>query len=214
MFDFPQTTYFGKLIPKTKFYDKLTIDKKVERSFIDQIASVRWVHKLSADTLNVSKGNTVDEIEVFLIKLKTPELDINVLKQMDRQLPYHLIFILEFDGKIQVWTSYKEESTGAAFKVGSYYHTDWVTEDSFSLSITGFNMDTVYENLVRQIAGDTLAQVQDERLKESVERQAEREKLEKEIERLRKKIRNEKQFNRQVELNKQLKILLRKMEEQ
>ena len=213
MFDFPQTTYFGKLIPKTKFYDKLTIDKKVERSFIDQIASVRWVHKLSADTLNVSKGNTVDEIEVFLIKLKTPELDINVLKQMDRQLPYHLIFILEFDGKIQVWTSYKEESTGAAFKVGSYYHTDWVTEDSFSLSITGFNMDTVYENLVRQIAGDTLAQVQDESLKESVERQAEREKLEKEIERLRKKIRNEKQFNRQVELNKQLKSLLKQLEE-
>ena len=214
MLNFPQTTYFGKLVPKNKFYDKLTIDKKLERSFIDQIASVRWVHKLSADTLNVSKGNTVDEIEVFLIKLKTPELDINVLKQMDRQLPYHLIFILEFDGKIQVWTSYKEESTGAAFKVGSYYHTDWVTEDSFSLSITGFNMDTVYENLVRQIAGDTLAQVQDESLKESVERQAEREKLEKEIERLRKKIRNEKQFNRQVELNKQLKILLRKMEEQ
>ena len=214
MFDFPQTTYFGKLIPKTKFYDKLTIDKKVERSFIDQIASVRWVHKLSADTLNVSKGNTVDEIEVFLIKLKTPELDINVLKQMDRQLPYHLIFILEFDGKIQVWISYKEESTGAAFKVGSYYHTDWVTEESFSLSITGLNMDTVYENLVRQIAGDTLAQEQDESLKESVERNAAREKLEKEIERLRKKIRNEKQFNRQVELNKQLKILLRKMEEQ
>lgn len=213
MFDFPQTTYFGKLIPKTKFYDKLTIDKKVERSFIDQIASVRWVHKLSADTLNVSKGNTVDEIEVFLIKLKTPELDINVLKQMDRQLPYHLIFILEFDGKIQVWTSYKEESTGAAFKVGSYYHTDWVTEDSFSLSITGLNMDTVYENLVRQIAGDTLAQVQDESLKESVERQAEREKLEKEIERLRKKIRNEKQFNRQIELNSELKELKKKLSE-
>ena len=213
MLGLPQTTYFGKLIPKTKFYDKLTIDKKVERSFIDQIASVRWVHKLSADTLNVSKGNTVDEIEVFLIKLKTPELDINVLKQMDRQLPYHLIFILEYDGKKQVWTSYKEESTGAAFKVGSYYHTDWVTEDSFSFSITGLNMDTVYENLVRQIAGDTLAQLQDESLKESVERKAAREKLEKEIERLRKKIRNEKQFNRQIELNSELKELKKKLSE-
>ena len=213
MFDFPQTTYFGKLIPKTKFYDKLTIDKKVERSFIDQIASVRWVHKLSADTLNVSKGNTVDEIEVFLIKLKTPELDINVLKQMDRQLPYHLIFILEFDDKIQVWTSYKEKSTGTAFKVGSYYHTDWVTEDSFSFSITGLNLDTIYENLVRQIAGETLAKENNESLKESVERQAEREKLEKEIERLRKKIRNEKQFNRQIDLNKQLKMLLKRMDE-
>ena len=209
MLNFPQTTYFGKLVPKNKFYDKLTIDKKLERSFIDQITSIRWVHKLSADTLNVEKGSTVQEVEVFLVKLKTPELDINVLKQMDRQLPYHLIFILEFDGKIQVWTSYKEESTGAAFKVGSYYHTDWVTEDSFSFSITGLNLDTVYESLVRQIAGETLAKENDESLKETVERQAAREKLEKEIERLRKKIRNEKQFNRQVELNRQLKELLK-----
>ena len=120
-----------------------------------------------------------------------------------------MIFILEYDGKIQVCTSYKEESTGAAFKVGSYYHTDWVTEDSFSFSITGLNLDTVYESLVRQIAGETLAKENDESLKETVERQAAREKLEKEIERLRKKIRNEKQFNRQVELNRQLKELLK-----
>ena len=211
MFDFPQTTYFGKLIPKTKFYDKLTIDKKLERSFIDQITSIRWVHKLSADTLNVEKGSTVQEVEVFLVKLKTPELDINVLKQMDRQLPYHLIFILAFDGKIQVWTSYKEETTNSAFKVGSYYHTDWVTEETFSLRIEGLNMDTIYESLVRQIAGETLAKEKDESLKETVERQAAREKLEKEIEKLRKKIRNEKQFNRQVEMNKQLKILIKQL---
>ena len=211
MFNLPQTTYFGKLIPKTKFYDKLTIDKKLERSFIDQITSIRWVHKLSADTLNVEKGSTVQEVEVFLVKLKTPELDINVLKQMDRQLPYHLIFILAFDGKIQVWTSYKEETTNSAFKVGSYYHTDWVTEETFSLRIEGLNMDTIYESLVRQIAGETLAKEKDESLKETVERQAAREKLEKEIEKLRKKIRNEKQFNRQVEMNKQLKILIKQL---
>ncbi|MGB4092058.1 MAG: DUF4391 domain-containing protein, partial [Ruminococcus flavefaciens] len=106
-----------------------------------------------------------------------------------------------------------EESTNAAFKVGNYYHTDWVTEDTFSLRIDGLNMDTVYENLVRQIAGDTLAQENSESLKETVERQLEREKLTKEIEKLRAKIRKEKQFNRQVELNKQLKALLKQLEE-
>ena len=213
MFGLPESTYFGKLVPKNKFYDKLAIDKKLERSFIDQINSIRWVHKLSVDTLNVEKGGTVEEVEVFLIKLKTSELDLNVLRQMDRQLHYHLIFILEYEEQYQIWTGYKEESVNTAFKVGNYYHTDWVTEDTFSLRIDGLNMDTIYENLVRQIAGDTLTQENSESLKETVERQAAREKLTKDIEKLRAKIRNEKQFNRQVELNKQLKALMKQLEE-
>ena len=213
MFGLPEKTYFGKLVPKNKFYDKLSIDRKLERSFIDQIASIRWVHKLSADLLNVEKGSITEEVEVFLIKLKTSELDLNILRQMDRQMHYHLIFILEFEEQYQLWTSYKEESVSAAFKVGNYYHTDWVTEDTFTLKIDGLNMDTIYENLVRQIAGDTLAQENGESLKDTVERQAAREKLSKEIERLRAKIRRERQFNRQVELNAQLKVLLKKLEE-
>ena len=213
MFGLPDITYFGKIVPKNKFYDKLAIDKKLERSFIDQIASIRWLHKLSADTLNVEKGGTVEEVEVFQIKLKTSELDLNVLRQMDRQLHYHLIFILELEGQYQLWIGFKEESTNTAFKVGNYYHTDWVTEGTFSLRIDGLNMDTVYENLVRQIAGVTLTQENSESLKETVDRQAAREKLEKDIEKLRAKIRKEKQFNRQVELNKQLKELLKEAKE-
>ena len=212
MFGLPESTYFGKLVPKTKFYDKLSIDRKLERSFIDQIASIRWVHKLSADTLNVEQGSTVQEVEVFHIKLKTTEIDLNILRQMDKQLHYHLIFLLEYEGAYQLWTSYKEESVTTAFRVGNYYHTDWVTEDAFSLVIDGLNMDTVYENLVRQIAGDVLAQENAESLKETVERQAAREKLEKEIAKLRAKVRNEKQFNRQVELNTELKRLRKELE--
>lgn len=213
MFRLPENTYFGKLVPKNKFYDKLFIDKKLERSFIDQINSIRWVHKLSADTLNVSKGSMVDEVEVFLVKLKTSELDLNVLRQIDKQLHYHLIFILEFEEHYQLWTGYKEESTNTAFKVGNYYHTDWVTEESFSLRIDGLNMDTIYENLVRQIAGNELAKENNESLKDTVERQVAREKLEKEIEKLRVKVRKEKQFNRQIELNQQLKMLKKQLEE-
>lgn len=213
MLGLPESTYFGKLVPKNKFYDKLSIDKKLERSFIDQINSIRWAYKLSADTLNVAKGKAVEEVEVFLVKLKKSVLDLNVLRQMDKQLHYHLIFILEFEGQYQLWTGYKEESVNATFKVGKYYHTDWVTEDSFSLRIDGLNMDAIYENLVRQIAGIELAKENNESLKDTVERQVAREKLEKEIEKLRVKVRKEKQFNRQVELNKQLKALLKELED-
>ncbi|MBQ7265670.1 MAG: DUF4391 domain-containing protein [Firmicutes bacterium] len=213
MFALPEGTYFGKLVPKNKFYDKLTIDKKLERSFIDQIVSIRWIHKLSADTLNVEKGSIVEEVEVFHIKLKTKELDLNVLRQMDKQLHYHLIFILEYEEQYQLWTGYKEESINTAFKVGEYYHTDWVRTDTFDLKINGLNMDTVYEDLVRQIAGNTLARENGESLKESVERQQARDKLKKEIDKLRAKVRKKKQFNRQVELNKQLKTLVKQLEE-
>ena len=205
MIGLPESTYFGKLVPKTKFYDKLSIDRKLERSFIDQIASIRWVHKLSADTLNVEQGGIVREVEVFHIKLKTTEIDLNILRQMDRQLHYHLIFILEYEEQYQLWTGYKEESVNTAFKVGNYYHTDWVTEETFSLRIDGLNMDTIYENLVRQIAGGELAKENNESLKETVERQQARGKLEKDIEKLRARVRKEKQFNRQVELNAKLK---------
>ena len=209
MFGLPDRTYFGKLIPKNKFYNNLSIDRKLERSFIDQIVSIRWLHKLSTETLNVSKGSTVEEVEVFLIKLKNSTLDINVLQQIDRQLHYHLIFILEFEERYQLWTCFKEKTTNNTFKVDNYYHTTWVKEENFSLTIDGLNLDTIYESLVRQIAGKKLTKENNESLKETVERQMATEKREKEIEKLRTKIRNEKQFNRQVELNEQLKNLLK-----
>lgn len=212
MFGLPEKTFYGKTVPKNKFYQNLAVDRKTERSFVEQIASIQWVHKLSADTLNVEKGSIVEEVEVMLIKLKTAELDLNVLRQIDKGLHYHLIFILEFEERFQIWTCYKEESANQAFKVGNYYHTDKVTENNFSLKIDGLNMDIIYENLVRQIAGNALAKAREEDLKASVERDERRLQLEKQIAVLKSKMRREKQFNRQVEINAEIKRLNRELE--
>ena len=76
-------------------------------------------------------------------------------------------------------------------------------------------MDTVYENYVRQIAGDALhtsAADEPESLKESVERSKQIQLLQKQIVTLQKKIRSEKQLNRQMELNAELKRLKKYME--
>ena len=62
-----------------------------------------------------------------------------------------------------------------------YYHTDWVPEDQLEFHIDVLNMDAVYENLVRQIAGDALQAESDESLKESVQRDEKRKQLEKQI---------------------------------
>ena len=213
MLNLPKTTEFNKRIPKEKFYENLNVTPTLKKSFVDQVKVVYWRNKIASTTTNLANGTSVTEIEVFEIKLKTNHLDENVLRQMDREIPYHIIFLLEYEGKYQAWTAYKEASSGNnAYKVNQYYHTDWMTEEELPLKLDGLNMDTVYENFVFQIAGDTLQSESVDSLQEAVERDEKIRKLQKEIELLQAKIRKEKQLNVQIKLNKKLKELKKELE--
>ena len=214
MLGFPASTEFGKRIPKQKFYENLDVSPALHRMFVDQIKLVYWRNTLAASTLNIAAGEAVTEIEVFEVRLNDPQLDEAMLKQIDKEIPYHILFILTCDGKAQAWIGYKEAAASGsnAFKVGRYYHTDWMPEDELHLSIDGLNMDAVYANLVRQIAGDSLSSTQGETLQESVARDEAKQELLKKIASLEMKIRKEKQLNRKMELNAELKKIRKKME--
>ena len=214
MLGFPVSTEFNKRIPKQKFYDNLDVSPTLRRVFVDQIRIVYWRNKLAASTLNIAAGEVVSEVEVFEVRLNEPKLDEAVLKQIDKEIPYHLLFILTCDGKAQAWIGYKEAAASGsnAFKVNRYYHTDWMPEDELQLRIDGLNMDSVYESLVRQIAGDKLQAESGESLKESVERDEKKKQLEKQIAALESKMRKEKQLNRRMEMNAELKRLRKEKE--
>ena len=209
MLGFPVSTEFNKRIPKQKFYDNLDVSPTLRRVFVDQIRLVYWRNKLAASTLNIAAGEVVSEVEVFEVRLNEPKLDEAVLKQIDKEIPYHILFILTCDGKAQAWIGYKEAAASGsnAFKVSRYYHTDWMPEDELQLRIDGLNMDTVYESLVRQIAGDKLQAESGESLKESAERDEKKKQLEKQIAALESKMRREKQLNRRMEMNAEIKKL-------
>lgn len=183
--------------------------------FIDQIKVIYWRNKIASTTMNLTAGATVTEIEVFEVRLAAPQLDESVLKQIDKEIPYYILFLLEYEGKYQAWTAYKESALSGnnAFKVGTYYHTDWLPEQDLPLKIDGLNTDTVYENVVRQIAGDALQSENEESLKESVERDAQRQEVLKQITALQAKVRKEKQLNKQVQLNTELKRLKKEFDE-
>ena len=214
MLGFPISTEFNKRIPKQKFYDNLDVSPTLRRVFVDQIRLVYWRNKLAASTLNIAAGEVVSEVEVFEVRLNELQLDEAVLKQIDKEIPYHLLFILTCDGKAQAWIGYKEAAASGsnAFKVNRYYHTDWMPEDELQLRIDGLNMDTVYESLVRQIAGDKLQTDSGDSLKESVERDEKKKQLEKQIAALENKMRHEKQLNKQMEMNAELKKLTRELD--
>ena len=213
MFGFPVSTEFNKRIPKQKFYENIEVSPFVKRIFVEQIRIIYWRNKLAAATLHLAAGDAVTEIEVFEVKLNVPQLDEAVLRQIDKAIPYHILFVLTYEGKAQAWIGYKEVSAGGhAFKVNRYYHTEWAAEEELKLTVDGLNMDAVYESLVRQIAGERLQAAPHESLKESVGRDEERRRLEKQIAALENAMRKEKQLNRKMELNAELKKLRKELE--
>lgn len=218
MLGLPKTTEFNKRIPKQKFYENISVSPALKRIFVDQIKLIYWRNKIAPSTMNLEAGKNVTEIEVFEVKLNSIPLDTAVLKQIDREIPYHIIFVLEHNGKYQAWTAYKEKSSNAsgAFTVDTYYHTEWLPENELVLKLDGLNMDAAYESYVRQIAGDALRSSADgepESLKESIERDKQVQALQKQIDTLQAKIRKEKQLNRQMELNVDVKKLRKQLEE-
>ena len=215
MIGLPKSTEFNRRIPKQKFYENLTVSPTLKRFFTDQIKVIYWRNKVAPTTMNLAAGEVVTEIEIFEIRLNEQKLDESVLRQIDKEIPYHIVFLLEYDGKYQAWTAYKEPSvTGNnAFKVGNYYHTDWLEEVDLPLKIHGLNIDKVYENYVRQIAGDALQAEDQESLKVSVERDNRHQKLQKRITTLQQKVRKEKQLNKKIQLNTELKKLKKELED-
>ena len=209
MLGLPKSTEFNKRIPKQKFYEKLSVTPAIKTAFTEQIKIIYWRNKLAATTLNLASGKQVTEIEVFEIRLTSPDLDENILRLIDREIPYHILFLLEYNGKYQAVMGYKEAagSGKAMFKVERYYYTEWLIEEELPLHLEGLTIDAVYENFIRQIAGDRLTGSENTTLKESVEQQKQREQIEKQIAALETKMKKEKQLNRKMELKTEIKKL-------
>ena len=202
----PVSTEFNKRIPKQKFYENIAVTPAMKKAFVEQIRIIYWRNKIATTTLNLAAGEQVTEIEVFEVRLSAPELDESVLRQIDREIPYHILFLLEYEGRYRAVIGYKEAAVGkTAFKVDRYYSTDWLDEDDLPVHLEGLTLDAVYENFVRQIAGDVLVEENGTTLKESIEQQKQREQLEKQIAALEAKIRKEKQPKKKFELVQELK---------
>ena len=200
MLGLPRTTQVNRRVAKEKLYQNAALAPQTREMIKDQIDSVFWRNKLADSTMAISAGETVAEIQIFEIQLRQRELDKRVLPAIAKAIPYKILFILVFGDEAQLWI---EAS-------GTFYNTDWQPLGGFMLKFDGLNLDAVYENLARQISGGRLGTDGD--IEEAVDRDKQRQKLERDIAALEKKLLREKQFNKQVELNGELKRLCAKLE--
>ena len=213
---FPKSTEFNKRIPKTKFYEHIELGRKIKDSFVQDIDSIIWANKIAPSTVNIAAGEKVTEIQVFRIVLKHSEFNTNVLRIIDEQIPYHILFIICADNKEQAWIGYKEQSgsESRAFKVDSYYHTAWQKPEELKLAIEGLNMDAVYESFVKQISASTAPIQWDDDLsaKDNTAKIEEQKKLQKQIEKLERQLRKETQPRKKFEIYQELRSLRQQVE--
>ena len=203
MLGLPRSTEVNRRVAKEKFYANATLTTQLRDMIKDQIESVVWRNKLADSTVGVAAGKTVKEIQVFEMALRQRGLDKGVLPAIAKAIPYKILFVLTYGDEAQV-------SIEAA---GTFYNTDWIPTGQaggFTLKFEGLHLDAVYENLARQIAGGRLGAEGD--IAEAVDRDKQRQKLEREVAVLEKKVMREKQFNRQVDLNGELKRLRTELE--
>ena len=51
---FPTETIVDSVVPKTKFYRFMEVNLRMKSHFVNDVESIRWLYKLSPDTLNVT----------------------------------------------------------------------------------------------------------------------------------------------------------------
>lgn len=110
-----------------------------------------------------------------------------------------LLFVLEYEGTqaLAVWQT-------------RLILSPWTEPDALRVELNGLNLDSVWENIVAELAGIQIQQGVP--LEEQLAAQQKREKLQKEIAKLEKMAWAEKQPRRKMELSQKVKILKQEME--
>jgi NADH:ubiquinone oxidoreductase subunit D len=198
----PADAKVNKIIPKNTFYAKFSISNKLKNEFIEKIKKIIWLYKISEKTLNIEKTEQVEEIQVFEIELKSKEIPKNVLKLIDKTIPYPILFIFKFKEQIAYGISLKHGGV-----LENYYFSSWNEKIEFDFIAT--NLEKVYQKIIKKFIKNL--DTTNKKFSEIIEKNAIIEKTEKEIGILRKKMKNEKQFNKQILLNKELKTKQEKL---
>jgi hypothetical protein len=177
--------------------------------------------------LRLAASKKVPEIQVFRIVVRTATLDRDLLRAIDKAIPFPLIFELVHSGRVKMAAAYKRRSEAdrARWVVGDYFEGDWQPEEASRTPLpVALNMGTLYEQLLAPLVqGQTARLVSgmgeapqaplspagseppvslEERIAqaEAIKTQA------REVERIKARLGREKQFNKRVAINAELRV--------
>ena len=194
----PKTCEVNRFVAKKKFYEHTNMSETVKNSFINDIEKITWDYKLATDTLNLSKTDNVIEIEIFTINLSNKTIPNSALKVINKSIPYKILFNLICDN----------DYCYALIENDSIYNTNWNEEIDFQFN--GLNLENVWNNIIKQVIKET---DNNSSIDVILDNKNKIDELKSKINKLKIQADREKQFNRQIELDHEIKKLNKELEE-
>ena len=195
MYGLPVTTEVKKQLPKKAIYAKFDLNTAQRDAFDADISRIDIVAVVSPATVPaLSIGDEVKEFYVLAVQLKRKEYDSKNIALLTKLIPQKMVLALQFEDRTQL----------------AIFHTklissEWRPTEDTNLSLTGLNLDTVWEGIVKHIGG---IQVESgNTLKEQIAANDQRAKLLAQIATLERKMAAEKQPRRKREYFEQIKKL-------
>ncbi|MCG2725329.1 MAG: DUF4391 domain-containing protein [Elusimicrobia bacterium] len=180
----------------------------MQKEFVDKIQKITWKYKLAESTVGISKTDKVIEIQIFEIELKSQVIPKNVLKVIDKAIPYQILYRFIYKKNEAYGITLKENKNAE-----NYYFSNWNEAKNFDF--TGIDLEKVYQKIIKTFI-PRAAQTKSS-FNEIIDTDNKIKALENERDALASRISKEKQFNRKVELNKTLlqrKKYLKKIKEE
>ena len=210
LFDYPTKARVANKLPKNKLYENASVNTKLKDKFVNQIEKIVWQYKLAPNTLNLDATNKVPEIQVFDIFLKTKEVDQTLLEVIDKAIPLPIIFQIHKGNKVKIKAAYKRPSESANNKwvIESYFESEWLDKDVVKQPMPqALDLGKLYEQLLKSLMPvEVTSSKTTQTLDEQVGIINQINSLQKELDKLNSKYKKEKQRNRQFEINKQIKL--------
>jgi len=205
LFAYPQAAKFGRVIPKNKIYEYADARTALKERFVAEVDQITWAYKLAPETINLGGSDDVPEIQVFVVKQRGDTLSEDVLRAMDRAIPFPILFELVSGAKLRTVAAFKRPNEGGKSKwvVSEYFWSDWQEEGAErALLPVALDLTGLYDKILTALM--PVSPKQEESIQARVDRVEAIRAKEKEVVRIKTKLAKEKQFNRRVEINKTL----------
>ena len=195
MYGLPHTTEIRKQLPKKAIYAKFELKPTQREGFDADVSRIDIVAVVSPTTVPaIAAGEDIKEFYMLAVQLKRKDYDEKNIAMLSKLIPQNILFALQY-----------EEQTQLAIYHTKLIRSDWKPTDETTICLTGLNLDTVWENVIKAIGE---IQVQEGKtLTEQIQDDEQRAKLKKQIEELERKCRIEKQPRKKRELFEQIRIL-------
>lgn len=202
LFAYPAKAAFGRIVPKAKLYEQGSVGTRLKGLFSEQVEHIVWQYKLAPETINLPASPGVAEIQVFSVRLRTPELHHDVLRSIDNAIEFPIIFELSFEDHIQVLAAHKrpKDSVGSCGVCSDYFAKEWLPASSPRNAMpTALSLSGLYQQVLSVLIA--LPTRPSESLSTLVERASQVRALRRDLHKALSRREKEKQFNRKVEIN-------------